>query len=123
MRVNRRRHANVLPIASLATWILLAAFAAGAGLYYVYCKNQLHARGALVKDLEKEYNELRNQNEVVRSQIAKLSAPAALKKRREQDKKFLAEYTDITRDYLVVVGEHTIPGVAGEMRPVANLKP
>ena len=51
--MNRRRHANVIPIFSLATWLVLF-FALGAGgLYYVNFKNQLLSRGTQIKTLEK----------------------------------------------------------------------
>ena len=54
MPSNRRRHGNVLPLASFATWILIAAFVSGGGLYYVYCKNQLHNSGGEIRKLEQE---------------------------------------------------------------------
>lgn len=123
MSANRRRHANILPIASWATWILLALFVAGAGLYYVYCKNQLHTRGAQIKILEKELAELQNQNEVVQARIAMLSSPNALKTRREQDKSFLADYTEITRDRLVLMSDRVVPNSTSELRAVANNQP
>src|SRR6478736_1480950 len=106
---NRRRHANVLPLASLATWILLAGFAAAAGLYYVYCKNQLHTRGGTIKALEREFAELENQNEVIRTRIAFMSSQTSLKKRRDTDKSFLAGYQEIPRDRLVVVTDRNLP--------------
>ncbi|MHA3773506.1 hypothetical protein ACXR0O_18385 [Verrucomicrobiota bacterium sgz303538] len=123
MSANRRRHANILPIASWATWILLALFVAGAGLYYVYCKNQLHTRGSQIKILEKELAELQNQNEVVQARIAMLSSPNALKTRREQDKSFLADYTEITRDRLVLMSDRVVPNSTSELRAVANNQP
>ncbi len=123
MSANRRRHANVLPIASWATWIVLAIFLGSSGLYYVYCKNQLHSRGAMIKTLERELTDLRNQNEVVQARIAMLSSPHALRTRREQDRSFLAEYTEITRDRMVLVGERGLPAQMGELRAVANTRP
>lgn len=123
MSANRRRHANVLPIASLATWIVLAFFLAGSGLYYVYCKNQLHSRGGKIKALERELTELRNQNEVVQSRIAMLSSPHALRMRWEQDRRVLAEYTEITRDRIKLVGDRVMPPQVGELRAVANTQP
>lgn len=120
MSANRRRHANVLPIASWATCIILALFVASAGLYYVYCKNQLHTRGSRIKVLEKELSELQNQNEVVHSRIAMLSSIHALRTRRDQDRRFLADYTEITRDRLVLVGDRVVPNPMSELRAVAN---
>ena len=43
--MNRRRHANTLPLLSLARWIVVAAFICLAGLVYVNCKNELHRSG------------------------------------------------------------------------------
>lgn len=123
MSANRRRHANVLPIASWATWIVLATFLASSGLYYVYCKNQLHTRGAQIKTLERELTELRNQNEVVQARIAMLSSPHALRTRREQDRNFLADYKEISRDRLVLMGDRLLPAQIGELQAVANTQP
>ncbi|HEX8311189.1 MAG TPA: hypothetical protein VF614_07735 [Chthoniobacteraceae bacterium] len=81
MPANRRRHANAVPLASIATWIVVAAFICAAGLGYVYCKNQLHSTGQKIKGLERELSELVTQNEVVRSKIASLSSRAALQRR------------------------------------------
>jgi hypothetical protein len=123
MSTNRRRHANILPIASWATWIILATFVACAGLYYVYCKNQLHTRGSRIKVLEKELTELQNQNEVVQSRIAMLSSIHALRIRRDQDRRFLADYAEITRDRLVLLGDRVTPIPVSELRAVANTRP
>jgi len=117
MRSNRRRHANVLPIASLATWIIVAAFACCAGLYYVYCKHQLLERGNQIHGLERELAELKNLNECAKTRIDMLSSPAALRQRRTQD---LAKYVEITQDKLVLLTEK--PADGSELRTVANIK-
>src|SRR3954453_8330805 len=105
MRNNRRRHGNVVPLASIATWILIAVFVSGGGLYYVYCKNQLHKSGTDIRKLEGELNDLRNQNEVVKARIALLSSPNVLRKRRAQERNFLPGFVDITREKLVVIND------------------
>jgi cell division protein FtsB len=115
--MNRRRHANVVPMVSITTWILLSAFAGGAGLYYVYCKNQLHSSGSLIKGLETEVAELRKKDEAVVARISLLASHNALRKRREQDHAFLANYKEITREHLVVMSDKP---AAGDLRPVAN---
>ncbi len=117
MSNNRRRHANVLPLASLATWIIVAIFACGAGLYYVYCKHQLIARGGQIRVLEKELAELRNLNEAAVTRIARLSSAVALRDRQRGDK-ILSKYMEITQDHLVYVSER--PG--NELRTVSNVK-
>src|SRR3954451_19715593 len=107
MPSNRRRHGNVLPLASFATWLVIAGFVSGGGLYYVYCKNQLHKSGGEIRKLEGELAELRNQNEVVKSRIASASSPNALRKRRESDKNFLPGFNEITRERLIVINDKT----------------
>jgi hypothetical protein len=116
--MNRRRHANVIQIAPIATWVLLALFACAGGLYFVDCKNQAHKRGEKLKVLEKELVELRNGNDVVRNRIALLSSPNVLRKLRATDKNFLADYVEITHDRVVVVTE--TPAGANDLRPVSN---
>jgi hypothetical protein len=78
MRTNRRRHENLLPIASIATWLVIGVFACGAGLYYVWCKNELHSIGAEIKMLERRLVDLRNQNDVAQVEIQKFSSTATL---------------------------------------------
>ncbi len=114
MRSNRRRHANVLPIASLATWIIVAAFACCALLYYVYCKHQLIARGDQIRTLERELAELKNLNEGARTRIDLLASTAALRERRTQA---LSKFVDITQDRLVLLTEKP---EGNELRTVSN---
>jgi hypothetical protein len=102
---------------SITTWILLSAFAGGAGLYYVYCKNELHSSGGQITALEAEALELRKKDEAVVARISMLASHNALRKRRERDHAFLANYKEITHDHLVVMSEKP---AAGDLRPVAN---
>jgi hypothetical protein len=114
---NRRRHGNVVPLASLATWLIIALFVSGGGLYYVYCKNQLHRCGTEIRKLETELTDLRNQNEVIRARIARATSPNELRKLREASKNFPTGYVDISREKLVVLNDKT------ELRPVVNIAP
>jgi hypothetical protein len=123
MSSNRRRNAVVLPIATWAMWIVLAAFISCAGLFYVYCKNQLHEGGERIKALEQEYAELQNANEWAQTSIEKLSAVRALQLRREQEKNFLADYVPIQRESLVLVSDRLAPAITGEFRAVSNTTP
>ena len=118
---NRRRHGNVVPLTALLTWVVIALFTMGGGLYYVYCKNQLHKSGTEIRKLEAELTELRNQNEVVKSRIASASSPNALRKRREADRNFLPGFAEINRERLVVVNDKTTP--RSDLRPVSNPAP
>lgn len=114
---NRRRHGNVVPLASLATWLIIALFVSGGGLYYVYCKNQLHKCGGDIRKLETELTELRNQNEVIRSRIARATSPNELRKLRASTRNFPNGFIEIPRDKLVVLNDKT------ELRPVVNAAP
>jgi hypothetical protein len=116
MPLNRRRHANTVPLASIATWIVVALFTCTAGLYYVYCKNQLHATGTKLKTLERELSELITQDEVVRSKIASLSSTAALQRRWKEGSIKLVQITD---DRLVRINS-TATGAPNELRTVSN---
>jgi hypothetical protein len=115
---NRRRHGNVLPVTALLTWGLIVLFVMGGGLYYVYCKNQLHKSGGDIRKLEVELLELQNQNEVVKSRIAAASSPNVMRRRRETDRTYLPGFVDITRgDHLIVINDKT---PRGDLRPVSN---
>ncbi len=114
MRSNHRRHENILPLASLATWIIIGTFACGAGLFYVYCKHQLIERGNQIRTLENHLTLLRIANEDAATRIAKLSSSAALRGRREM----LAKYVPITQDHLI-----SVPDKPAELRVVSNPNP
>lgn len=114
--MNRRRHANVIPIFSLLTWLVLIAALCAGGIYYVNFKNQLLARGSQIKQLEKKLAELRNENEVAQTSIDRLASPNALRKRRETERGFLTGYVGIAQTSLVLYQEKS----ATELRPVSN---
>jgi hypothetical protein len=116
MPANRRRHANVVPLASIASWVLVAAFACSAGMYYVYCKNQLHATGEKIKKLERELSVLITQNTVVRSKIARLSSRTELQARLNDGTIKLIPIPELS-----IVRLETNPSRAGsDFRPVSN---
>lgn len=118
MAHNKRRHANAIPIASFATWMVIGLFACAAGLGYVYCKNQLHTSGAQIKALERELAEYRTKNEVARTHIAQLSSTHALQERFERG---FIKLTPITEGNIVVIPSATRGG--SELRPVSNPSP
>ncbi|HEX5176586.1 MAG TPA: hypothetical protein VFV83_06140 [Chthoniobacteraceae bacterium] len=117
MSLNRRRHANAVPIASIATWILVAAYFGTTGVYYVYCKNRLHQSGALIKKLEREREEARTHNEALRSRIALLSS------RQELQRLYTAgaiKLIPIPPDRILHLGENDPPPTDDAVRAVAN---
>lgn len=116
MSLNRRRHANVVPLASIATWVVIAAFAGTTGIYYVYYKNQLHTTGAAIKRLERELDDLIRQNEVLKSKIGADSSYPVLQRRLE---KGFIKLIPITDDRIVRVDSKTLPAQDG-LRAVSH---
>jgi hypothetical protein len=117
MPTNKRRHANAVPIASFATWIVIALFTAGGGLGYVWCKNQLHTTGGRIKALERELADLRNKNEVARVHIAGLTSTKSLQDRFDSG---FIKLTKITDDRIVAVRSKAGVESSNELRPVSN---
>jgi hypothetical protein len=117
MATNKRRHANAIPIASFATWMVIGLFACVAGLGYVYCKNQLHTTGAQIKQLESELAILRNRNEEARGNIVRLSSTWTL---QERFKSGFITLTPITDDKIVTVRNQATERGARELQPASN---
>lgn len=117
MPVNRRRHANAIPLASFATWAIIGLFACCAGLGYVWYKNQLYVTGAKIKKLEVELAQLRSRNEVARVNIAKNISTRKLQER--YDSGFI-KLIPITNDHVVTVTETPQALGRDELRPVSN---
>jgi hypothetical protein len=119
MSANRRRHANAIPLASFATWGLIALFALAGGLGYVWCKNQLYTTGTEIRALERELAELKNKNEVSLSKIAQLSSTSKLQERYDNG---FVKLVPITNEHIAVLSNSqpkpAAPAVG--LRPVAN---
>jgi hypothetical protein len=120
MPVNKRRHANAVPITSFITWLVIGLFACVSGLGYVWCKNQLHTTGSDIKSLERELSDLRNKNEVSRAHIAQLSSTKALQDRLDAG---FIKLTKITDDRIVMVHPQAGGQPANELRAVSNERP
>jgi hypothetical protein len=114
---NRRRHANALPIASFATWLIIGLFACGAGLGYVWCKNRLHRTGAQIEAVERELRELRNRNVGLQTKIASLSSTDALNRRFTDG---FIKLVPIKPERIVVVNGKASTGRETELQRVAN---
>lgn len=119
---NRRRNANAVPLASMATWIVVCLFLGVAGLGYVWLKNQLHLRGGSIKKLEREHAELGTQNAAVRIRIVELSSMVAIKRRYENDKTRLGGLIEIPDDKIVFVNRPPRPVAesTNDVRKVVN---
>ena len=117
MSENKRRHANAVPVASFLTWTVIGLFACVGGLSFVWCKNDLHRSGALIKDLERELTELRDKNEVSRAHIAQLSSTKALQDRFDTG---FIKLSKITDDRIVVIHNKAADAPGNELRAVSN---
>ena len=117
MPVNRRRHANALPIASFATWLIIGLFACGSGLGYVWCKNRLYQTGTKIEAVERELRDLRNRNVGLQTKIASLSSTDALNRRFASGD---IKLVPVRPERIVVVNGRTLPVRANDLQKVAN---
>jgi len=117
MAQNRKKHANSLPVASLARWIFVAFFLGVTGLGYVYMKNQLHSTGDEIKVLEHKLDDLTTQNNVMHGKISTLSSRATLQRRLNEG---FIKMTPVSDDRIVRVNATPVRIAAGEIRAVSN---
>jgi hypothetical protein len=108
MSGNRRRHANVIPLASILMWILVCAFVGAAGLGYVSLKNQLHTGADEIRKLERGIEQVSTRITGVKGDINRLSSMEELRKRYQGDKSKLGGLVDI-RNELVVHMDRPLP--------------
>lgn len=113
MSANRRRHENVVPVAALVTFALVASFVLVAGIGYVSLKNQLHTGADEIKNLEREIEQVGMRMTVVKSEIQKLTSMDALKRRYEGDKGRLGGLVEIPPDRIQWV-DRPLPGAGAE---------
>ena len=116
--MNRRRHANAVPVAGIAKWMIVVGFLGAAGLSYVNFKNQMHASGNEIKALEHQLSELATQNDVVRAKISQLSSRSYLQRRLTDG---FIRMTPITDDRIVrISAPHPLHAPESELRAVSN---
>ena len=96
--MNRRRHGNLVPVAALVKWVVVAFFLCTAGLCYVYFKNQMQTTGNDIRSLEARLNELRMDDDRERAQIDRLSSQSYLERRLQEG---FIQLTPITDDKIV----------------------
>ena len=114
---NRRRNANTVPVVTFITCAVVGVAALAAGLFWVWCKNQLYTTGAEIKKNESELVQLRTRNEAARTNIATLTSTAALQKRFNIG---FIKLVPIPGDHIVLVGSVPKPTGQGELRNVTN---
>jgi len=123
MSSNRRRNANLLPVARILLAGTLLVTVGGGALFYVNAKNEVHRNGQRKKELERELVALETRDEVISSRIAKLSSFDSLRRRQVQEREVFAKLVPVS-DNLVVRLQEKVPA-AGEpqVRTVSNLQP
>ncbi len=123
MSSNRRRNANLLPVARILLAGTLLVTVGGGALFYVNAKNEVHRNGQRKKELERELVALETRDEVINSRIAKLSSFDSLRRRQVQEREVFAKLVPVS-DNLVVRLQDKVPA-AGEpqVRTVSNLQP
>ena len=112
--MNRRRHANTVPVAALVRWVVAAFFLCTAGLCYVYFKNQMQTTGDEIRNLEGELAALRTEDDTERAQIDRLSSHSYLQRRLAEG---FIQLTPITDDRIVRI--HRGRPRAGGARPAS----
>jgi len=115
--MNRRRHGNLVPVAALVKWVVVAFFLCTAGLCYVYFKNQMQTTGNDIRSLEARLNELRMDDDRERAQIDRLSSQSYLERRLQEG---FIQLTPITDDKIVrlhMTASATADADGGDQQP------
>lgn len=123
MSSNRRRNANLLPVARILLIGVLLLTVGGGALYYVNAKNEVHRNGQRKKDLEKELIALQTKDEVICSRIAILSSFDALRKRQSQEREAFAKMVPVSDNLVVRLQDRTNSPSEPQVRTVSNLQP
>ena len=123
MSSNRRRNANLLPVARILLIGVLLLTVGGGALYYVNAKNEVHRNGQRKKDLERELITLQTKDEVICSRIAILSSFDALRKRQAQERETFAKMVPVTDNLVVRIQDHSNASAEPQVRTVSNLQP
>lgn len=123
MSSNRRRNANLLPVARILLLGVLLLTVGGGALFYVNAKNEVHRNGQRKKDLERELIALETKDEVICSRIAKLSSFDALRKRQSQEQEVFAKLVPVSDNLVVRIQERAPVAGEAQVRTVSNLQP
>ena len=123
MSSNRRRNANLLPVAKILLIGMLILTVGGGDIYYVNAKNEVHRNGQRKKELERELLSLATREEVVISQIAKLSSFDSLRRRQSQEREAFAKLIPVTDSMVVRLQDQSPAPGESQVRTVSNLQP
>lgn len=120
MSGNRRRNANTVPLAMMASWIIVCLAVGAAGLGYVWMKNQLHTSSGSIKALERELASLEKLNEAARWRIVEASSTGELGKRFNERNKYQGMML-IPQGKPLFVGRPQVPVESmGDIEKIAN---
>jgi len=123
MSSNRRRNANLLPVAKILLVGMLILTVGGGALFYVNAKNEVHRNGQRKKELERELLSLETKEEVVTSQIAKLSSFDSLRRRQSQERETFAKLVPVVDNQVVRLQDRTPAVGESQVRTVSNIQP
>jgi len=123
MSSNRRRNANLLPVAKILLLGMLLLTVGGGALFYVNAKNEVHRNGQLKKNLERELLSLETKDEVILSRIAKLSSFDSLRRRQQQDREVFAKLVPVSDNMVVRLQDKAPAAGEPQVRAVSNLHP
>jgi len=123
MSSNRRRNANLLPVARILLLGMLLLTVGGGALFYVNAKNEVHRNGQLKKNLERELLALETKDEVILSRIAKLSSFDSLRKRQQQDREVFSKLIPVSDNMVVRLQDKASAPEESQVRTVSNIHP
>jgi hypothetical protein len=123
MSSNRRKNANLLPVAKILLVGVVLLTIGGGALYYVNAKNEVHRHGQRKKELERELLVVATKDEVVTSRISKLCSYEALRKRQSLEREAFARLVPVADTLVVRLPDRVFSPVESQLRHVSNPQP
>jgi hypothetical protein len=120
MSSNRRKNANLLPVAKILLVAVLLLTIGGGALYYVNAKNEVHRQGQRKKELERELLAVATKDEVVMSRIFKLCSYEALRKRQSIEREAFAKLVPVADTLVVRLPDRVLSPAESQLRQVSN---
>jgi hypothetical protein len=123
MSSNRRKNANLLPVAKILLVTVVLLTVGGGALYYVNAKNEVHRQGQRKKELERELLAVATKDEVVLSRIFKLCSFEALRKRQQVEREAFARLVPVADTLVVRLQDRVLSPEESQLRHVSNPQP
>ena len=123
MSSNRRKNANLLPVAKILLVAMVLLTIGGGALYYVNAKNEVHRYGQCKKELERELLAVATKDEVVTSRISKLCSYEALRKRQSSERETFARLVPVADTLVVRLQDRVFSPAESQLRQVSNPQP